>query len=488
MIDFLDNFLNQPATDGEIFLIILKYVGIPLFSVLFILGLKILWLNWRQNKYAETLEYTLLAIDIPRENTQSPKAVENMFDQISGAHSSIGFWDKWWNGKFQAKFSFEIVSIDGYIQFLVHTQTDYRDLVEAAVYAQYPDAEITEVNDYTEEAPQYFPNEDYRLWGSEFVETDSWVYPIQTYPFFEHTLSQELKDPMNAIMETMASLRKGENIWIQYILTMTGFSWRQKCQAEIDKIVGRKTSKKSFFGLDEIIKIIENFFYEIIRQLMGEGEISEKSDNNQAELMNELPPDDLEKVEVIKAKMSKIGFLVKMRMIYWAPNNVYLPSKSVSATVGAIKQFAGLYNGFKPAAKTKTGSFLLFNDKRLAARRRMILEAYKTRSNSLGVGGEGFILNSEELATVYHFPITLEGEASIATAKQVETKKSGAPTNLPKIDEEEEAEIFTPKKKEEEILEYNFDLSKQKSKEKEEIKKTKSKHKKQGPPDNLPIA
>ncbi len=440
------NIGENPLAAG---LFLLKYLGMPLFLIGLIIGAKIIWLNSRQNKYAETLEYTLLAIDIPKENEQSPKAVENMFDQIAGAHSSIGRWDKWVKGAFQSKFSFEIVSIEGNVQFLVYTEKRFRDLIEAATYAQYPDAEITEVEDYTDIAPTEFPNEDYKLWGSEFIESSNWVYPIQTYPFFEHSLSQELKDPMAALMEIMSSLRKGENVWLQYVVTMQDYGWDSKSKREINKILGRSSGQKKGF-LDGILFLFTGWINELIDQMMGNPRVEGKpvqAETKELNIMN-LTPGEQEKIKAIESKMGKIGFNTKMRLIYFAPKGVYSAPRCVSATVGAIKQFAGPFNGLMPESKhTRTSDFLFFHEKRFSGRQRNIVNAFKQRSNSLGVA-EGFILNSEELATVFHFPLSTVVRAPLV--KKVESKKAEPPGNLPQtveiplkesLEEIEEAEF-----------------------------------------------
>jgi len=103
-----------------------------------------MWVQSRQIKFNQGIRYVLLAIDVPRMNEQTPQAVEQVFGQLAGAYSGLDQIEKYWVGKTQAVFSFELVSIGGYVQFLVHTPTKYRDLIEAAVYSQYPDAEIVE--------------------------------------------------------------------------------------------------------------------------------------------------------------------------------------------------------------------------------------------------------------------------------------------------------------------------------------------------------
>lgn len=410
---------------------LLKYFGIPVFLIFAFYGGRIIWLDKRQGKYVSTKKYIVLAVDIPKENEQSPKAIENMFDQISGAHSSTTFVEKWWDGVVQAKFSFEIISIDGNVQFLIHTEDKFRDLIEAAFYAQYPDAEITEVEDYAETAPTAFPNDTYKLWGAEFVESSKFVYPIQTYPFFEHSLSQELKDPMSALMETLGSMKKGDNVWIQYIVTMTGFEWVKQCKAEIAKLMGRGSGEKKGFT-EEILGMLGGWISETITQLTGTADGDAAPAKKTKEEMNlmKLTPGEQEAIKAIENKMGKIGFSVKMRLVYFAPKEVYSAARGVSAIVGCIKQFNGAFNGLKPEGKyTKTKSNnLFFNKSRLAQKQRSIINAFKARSNSLGLS-DGFILNSEELATLYHFPLTAIHKS--AAVKQVDAKKSEAPINLP---------------------------------------------------------
>ncbi len=422
IFDILDTIGQGPFMAAWIYI---KYLGLPTFLILGFFGGRILWLGWRQNIYAASKKYTLLAIDIPKENEQSPKAIENMFDQISGAYSGIDFVDKWWYGKFQSKFTFEIISIDGYIQFLVHIEKGFRDLIEASIYAQYPDAEITEVDDYTDNSPDEFPNDKYDLWGTEFIQTNKDVYPIQTFPFFEHTMTKEFKDPMAALMEIYGSLKMGENIWIQYVLTLTDDGWMGRCRGEINKILG-KHNHKTFF--DKFFGPFASWLNEINKQVTGVAD-SAAAQTSSDPVMFKLSPGELETVKAIESKQGKTGFNVKMRMVYFAPNEVYSPSRSVAATVGALKQFAGPYNGLRPESKfTRTKKFYTFPKTRLKNRQNGILKAYKQRSNALGLI-DGFILNAEELATLFHFPITTEIRSPLL--KKVEAKKAEPPINLP---------------------------------------------------------
>ena len=234
----LQDFFNLPPE--TMLWHFMGYYGWIIVAIMFLFSVREMWLLYVQDKFMSQVKYVMLAIDIPRANTQTPMAVENLLAYLAGAHSTINFFEKWWEGKCQLYFSFEIVSIDGYTQFLIRTPVDFRNLVETGVYSQYPDAEIIEVDDYTEGAPLKFPNEEYDVWGSEFIQVAPQMFPIKLYKEFEHQLGPDenyYKDPMASLMDLCSSLQKGEQLWYQILIVPTGFDWMGQADKEIDKIV-----------------------------------------------------------------------------------------------------------------------------------------------------------------------------------------------------------------------------------------------------------
>ena len=176
--------LTNISTAEALWRILFWYGGALPLAIVFIWGVLQLWLYDRQGKFAAKQKYILLALDIPQNNAQSPRAVENMFAYLNGAQKSINLMEKWWEGAYQLSFSFEIVSIEGYIQFLIRTPESFRAFIETAIYTQYPDAEISQVEDYIIGTPDYFPNPEYDLWGSEFILTANPAFPIKLYEEF----------------------------------------------------------------------------------------------------------------------------------------------------------------------------------------------------------------------------------------------------------------------------------------------------------------
>lgn len=392
------------------------------------------WKSYIAHQAAHHKKYIFLAIDIPKENLQTPKAVEFVFAQLHGVLSGMNKYQKYISGKSQDYFSCEIVSIGGNVQFVIRTNVVFRDLVEAAVYAQYPEAEITEVNDYTLAIPSTFPNPDWSMWGSEFVLARPNPYPIRTYINFEHTLSGEFLDPMAALLETMAKLQPEEQIWVQWIVTPIKDDWKEESDHLAKKIVGVHVKKEASF-LDKAIVLPIALIDKVVDAVLpfifptGEEEEHKGGKPEAPSMIQYLSPGEKFVLDGVQSKMTKIGYRVKLRVVYVAPPDIYSKGRGVAPVVGAIKQFNTLdLNGFK-GAKSTTTDVDYFAKWRTPGRQQRMMKLYRTRDNH-GGADHGFILNVEELATVYHFPVS---SVKAPLVKKVDAKRGGPPSNLPTL-------------------------------------------------------
>lgn len=439
----INNFLNLPA-DQMLRSILYNFAWIPV-AIVFLWGAKEIWLYYIASKWAKTVKYVLLAIDIPRGNQQTPKAVENIFTYLLGAHGSLDLLEIYWQGKFQLSFSLEIVSIDGYTQFLIYTPQQFRNLVESAFYSQYPDAEITEVNDYTEGAPSKFPDDEYDIWGAEFIQANNPVYPIKTYKEFEHQMGvpeEQFKDPMATLMDLSSSLVKGEQLWFQTIIRPLGFDWMGIGDKEISRILGEKT-KGSENYLEKIVSGIGGWFSYFSDAIFSTG-VEEKKDEKQEDQfrMFNLKPKEKKQIEAIQEKVSKLSYETKMRFIYFAKKEVMNKPKVANGFVGFIKQFAELeLNNLKPDMETTaTRASYFFTESRINGKKRRIMYNYRNRDPDAGkVPG---LLNVEELASIWHFP--LEAVVKAPLIQKAPGRKSEPPMALPIGEEIVSGEIFAP--------------------------------------------
>lgn len=444
VIDFnpIINFFDLPA---HIFLWkFFWYFGWVPIAITFLWGAAQLWLKYIRTQWGASQKFIVLAIDIPRGNEQMPKAVENMFTYLAGAHGTINLIEKWWDGKFQLSFSYEVISIDGYTQFLIRSPIKFRDLIESSVYSQYPDAEITEVDDYAKSAPNEFPDDEYDIWGCEFIQKHNLAYPIKVYKDFEDQIGApetQYKDTMASLMDLYSSLREGEQVWFQIILIPIGFEWVEAGDKEISKILGETAEKNIFDKIyDAIIKLMGDIS-EFIYRLWGDIEEKEKETDNTFKMMN-LKPKEKKQIEAIQDKVSKLGFEVKMRFVYLAKKEVKNQYKVCSGFVGFMKQFAHMdLNNIKPdmdITATKTQYF--FKDHRLNIKKNKIMRAYKNRDDTIGrLPG---IFNIEELASIWHFP--LESVVRAPLIQKAPGRKAEPPISLPMGEEIASQELIEP--------------------------------------------
>lgn len=425
-----ERFWNAPP--DQIFWIFFVDFGWVFLGIIFLIGARDAWLNYIQEKWSKAHKNILLAIDIPKGNEQSPKAVENMFAYLGGAHGTQNFYEKWFEGQYQKSFSYEIVSLEGYTQFLVRAPLEFRNLVESSVYSQYPDAEISEVDDYTETVPHHYPDEEWDVYGAEFILQEPWYLPIRTYQEFEHQMGPsetQFKDPMASLMDLCGSLRQGEQLWFQIIVQPTGFDWVKDAAEAADKLMGRKKKVKPGIAMKGVEALGEAS--EIIFPIWGEIDPSKKKEEKQRSMLD-LNPKEKQQVEGVHLKATKLGFNSKLRLVYVAKKEVLDKSKVFGGFVGYIKQFGALgMNCFKPDVKlTMTKAMYFAKDARLLGKKRRLFDNYINRSTE---GRELFLLNIEELATLWHFPV--EANVKSPMIQKAPGRKADAPSSLPIVEE-----------------------------------------------------
>lgn len=408
-----------------------------------------LWLYWRTERWLSTVyKPIILEIKIPKEIQKPIRAMENVISAIHGAvYHPPDHWERFIEGQIQTGVSFEIVSIGGEIHFYIRFWEVYRDAVEAAIYSQYPEAEITPVDDYTKNVPRDIPNKDWELWATDYCLLKPDTYPIKTYPQFETEQEKEpekIVDPVANLLEGLAKMKPGEQFWIQIRATPLGTaeelgapkgtaaSFLEKAEELRDKLARRPEKLKSKPIIQEAIKILIT------------GKPSETPVPSPEELYPpvrmRLTPGEEEVMRGIESKSSKPIFRVGIRFIYLGKREIFFkPNFRLGFNFFNCFMTANL-NGLVPWGGTLTKikksiwfpPLNLIRTRRLYLRCRKIFRQYCERLNTLfprtGADKGMFILNTEELATIWHFPSWRV--APVPGVPRVEAKK-GPPPTLP---------------------------------------------------------
>ena len=155
----------SPETFKEIFLVIgiLSPIWLPLFLLYFFW---FFWMIYIKSDFIKNQENFLLEIKLPREIQKSPLAMEAVFSGLNHTLGESTEFARYWFGKLRTWFSFEIASIDGEVRFFVWGRDFFRKALEAQIYAQYPEVEIVDADDYTRAIRLDLKKID--VWGVDF--------------------------------------------------------------------------------------------------------------------------------------------------------------------------------------------------------------------------------------------------------------------------------------------------------------------------------
>jgi len=389
---------------------------------------KDLWLLSRNIQFSSGKSYMLLEIKIPKEVVKTPKAMEIALSSIHGTVEVFNFRDKWLRGELQPSFSLEIAGIDGEMHFYIRCERKYQHLVEAKLYAQYPELEVTEAEDYTEKVPQDVPNNSWDLWGTDMILLKDEAYPIRTYEFFEDVEEERRFDPLASLAEVISKLQEGEQLWIQTIISPRfDFEWTDDSKKISEKLLGRKDPPEAPGLLGGIIEFFANGIKMVggkPPEWAGGGEHQEDDSN-----FMRLSRGEQRIIEAVEDKRAKAGFKTTIRAIYLARRDV-MNKTNIAGLMGIYRQLGDQnLNGFRPGlGSLPSSSLLAFKNTRNHRRKIRMFNMYKMRM--LGILSKPYILNVEELATLYHFPGSVV-QAPSTSAARLGGKRGEPPANLP---------------------------------------------------------
>jgi hypothetical protein len=423
-MDLIATSLSQSAGNFREFVQTLTYVWYIMLPPIFFFLFKELWMWHIQERYWLSLDWMLLEIIPPKNIEKSPKSMEALYVGMAGVEKSFNPLEKYVQGAFADAFSLEMVSDGGEMHLYVRTMRKYRHLVEAHLYAQYPDIVINEVPDYVFDVPKIVPNTQWNLWGTDWEFVKHTAYPIKTYQHFEESVTGKMIDPMAGLAEAMSKLPPGQKLWLQIIVSPHSPLWaKEEGRPLVEKLKGNEAKSEGIF--EQVWTDIYDVFSNLFKALSSPIEFAEKAKKDQQPLEFRLTTKERDIMKEVEEKLGKLQYRTKIRMIYIGRREGFDKSLGVSTFVGGLKQFNDdNLNSLRPNDASKTYANYILTKPRERYRQRKLLRRYRNRS----FDGVTITLNTEELATLFHLPDMQVAAPSLARA---EAKRGGAPTNLP---------------------------------------------------------
>ncbi len=201
--------------------------------------------------YKQSRIQALVEIKIPRESKKSPKAMEHILTVLTTLRNMQGnLREKWWDGEVTEWFSLEMASFGGDIHFYIRTPARHLKVVRSNFYAQYPDVELEEADDYMNRLPpstQELYQAGYNLWGAELILGKGDGLPIRTYAQFESIEEEQNLDPIGGILEVLSKINKEEVLLVQILARPADpRTWPAKVKKEAEEF--REETKADIKG------------------------------------------------------------------------------------------------------------------------------------------------------------------------------------------------------------------------------------------------
>ena len=411
LIDMLPTVYQGLAVNVVNYIYLFAPIWLPVFLI-YILWHK--WLEYVRTKFANKQDYKLLEIKLPNEIKKTPLAMELFLTHLNQTGGAGTWYKQYVEGKSRAEFSLEMVSFEGQVKFFIWTRGLWKDLIEAQIYAQYPDVEIAEVPNYTSFIK--FDPKVLSMWGAEFKLTKDDFYPIKTYVDYDMEAKgikeEEKIDPITPIIEFLGSVGKGQQVWLQIVIKAHKKERRKKLTwaERWEEKAWSKPENWRDQSKNAIKKLIE-----------------EATKTEEGTMPRMMTKGETNVISAIERSTSKLGFDCNIRGMYLSEEDSF-NLINISSLVGTFKQFnSNELNGFKIAQSVDYDyPWQDFRKIRENRNKKQMFNEYKKRSFSDDYAP--FVLNTEELATIFHFP---GGVASTPTFARLLSKKSEAPFNLP---------------------------------------------------------
>jgi len=352
-----------------------------------------------KGRLIRALNMKLFLITLPREmpktNEQQPQksdkeliAVAEQFLSNLAELKPRSWWKSVYYGPPHITFEIAVPHTDEQIYFYAAVPRGFETFIEKQIHGFYPNASVEEIEDYNIFHPKSETS------GGFLSLARKYILPFRTYQNLE-------ADPLGSITNALSKIM-GETVGgaLQIVLRPAKKGWN-KPGIKTAKTMAEGKTYEAALGAQSAVSQAREVF-----------ETPKKPGEAPLEKPKTLSPIDEETMKALKEKASKPGFEVNVRFLTSAENQER-SEQLLSHIEGSFDQFnSPTLNSLK---SSRTGK------KRL----KKLIYNFSFR---LFDETEKVILNSEEVASIFHFPLP---SLETPRVKWLKAKPAQPPANLP---------------------------------------------------------
>ncbi|MCD4706043.1 type IV secretion system DNA-binding domain-containing protein, partial [bacterium] len=352
---------------------------------------------------------TVLLVTMPREFVEGDQEkalslqniqekigiMEAIYANISGLSKSMNFKSLFSGPK--NHLAFEIVVKNGIISFYIAVPKNLKQFIIQQIQAQYPNAHIEETEDYNIFSPQGFID------GVYLQLNNSSIFPIKSYKHLQ-------SDPLNALINALSKMEKDDGAVIQFIIRPAQSNWRSLGSKVVSEVRKGRSLKSAIGNVGNSKSgVLASIGGDIGKSLLGPGASGESKPAIQE--THKMSPMEEESVKKIEEKISKSGLEANIRIIVSADKK-----DQVDTYLENIVNSFGQYNVYEYGNSFKSTTVL---------RQKNIVNNFIYRDFNQS---KKIVLNSEEMASLFHFPLASSQTPNI---QWLSSKEAPAPNNIP---------------------------------------------------------
>jgi type IV secretory pathway TraG/TraD family ATPase VirD4 len=321
-------------------------------------------------------------------------AMEQLLTSLSALKEKKGIIHRWLYDKPYISFEIANPSKNEEIVFFVAIPKKFTEAVEKQINSFFPNALLEKTKDFSIFSP------DSVTCAAVLKLRKKYIFPIKTYENLE-------VDPLNAITNALSKLdNEGEGAAIQLIIKPIKVGWRMSGRSVAHKMQQGKRLKDVHFDSYalKVGKDIGNVLYETV--------LKRENESNPMEPKSvQLTPEEQEMVKNLEQKVNKAGFKVNIRLVV-----------SAKTKERAQQILAQLENAFSQYENADINCFQI----KSRVKEKDIAYDFIFRNF---IEEQSIILNTEEIASIFHLPISVTETPKI---KWLKANSAPPPINIPK--------------------------------------------------------
>jgi hypothetical protein len=317
---------------------------------------------------------------------------EMIFGAIGGLRAQKGLWH-WLVGRYD-QFSYEIVASNKQISFYAVAPRKAARYIEQQVQAHYPDAVME-------------PEVDYNIFKASSVIRASYVATKRSFIYPLRTFNKMETDAMSSLINAMSKLRQDESIAVQYLVRSAHPRWHRRISRIFRLIRKGKPLHEALRQTGQLTVL--RFFMDFFSVAFNSKQHELDKQKQQGNMMKQTQADE-QILKGFEEKNGKAGLDVNIRVVVATASEMQagmlLDNVISSFSQCNLYEYGNQFNRGAQSYKRLIDDF--------------IYRRFHEKTSSL--------LNTEELATIFHLPLKWLETPNIAW---LTAKYAPAPTNVP---------------------------------------------------------